>query len=192
MEENTNVTETTETTVGAAETTKTYTEDEVLALIQKEADKRVTQALKKQQAKFEKAQSEAEKLRTMDETQRKEYEFQQKLEEFEAQKREFTITQNKLEASKVMAERGLPIQFVDYIVAEDADTMLENITTFEMAFKSAVADAVSAKIATGTPKGATSTKQTGLTKEQFKKMSVSQQSELYSTNPQLFKELSSR
>ena len=40
-----------------------------------------------------------------------------------------------------MANRGLPIEFVDYIVAEDAETMMENITTFERAFKSAVADA---------------------------------------------------
>ena len=34
--------------------TKTYTQEEVLALIQSEADKRVTSALKKQQAKYEK------------------------------------------------------------------------------------------------------------------------------------------
>ena len=34
--------------------TKTYTQDEVLALIQSEADKRVTSALKKQKQKYEK------------------------------------------------------------------------------------------------------------------------------------------
>ena len=35
-------------------TPKTYTEEEVLALIQSEADKRVNQALKTQQKKYEK------------------------------------------------------------------------------------------------------------------------------------------
>lgn len=110
---------------------KTYTEAELMDIVQREADRRVSQALKKAQAKFEAKQSEAEKLRTMDEAQRKEYEFQQKLKDFEDQKREFAITQNKLEASKVLSERGLPVQFVDYIVAEDADTMIEAINTFE-------------------------------------------------------------
>lgn len=36
------------------ETTKTFTEEEVLALVQREADKRVTQALATQQKKYEK------------------------------------------------------------------------------------------------------------------------------------------
>ena len=179
-----------ENAAGAAEQ-KTYTEAELLAIVQSEADKRVTQALKKQQAKFEKKMSEAEKLRSMDETQRAQYEFEQKLAEFEQQKREFAITQNKLEASKVMAQRGLPVNFVDYIVAEDADTMLENIKTFETAFKAAVADAVSQRISGGTPKG-TATKQTGLTKDEFRKMSLAQQSELYKSNPELFKQFSGK
>jgi hypothetical protein len=83
----------------------------------------------------------------MDESQRKEYEYTQRLQELENKEREFAIAQNKLEATKVMANRELPIEFVDYIVAEDAETMMENITTFERAFKSAVADAVAKKIA---------------------------------------------
>jgi hypothetical protein len=93
-----------------------------------------------------------------------------------------------LEATKVLANRELPIEFVDYIVAEDADTMMENITTFEKAFKAAVADAVAKKIASPAPRGSTA-KQTGLTREEFKKMSVAQQSELYRTNPELYKQL---
>lgn len=189
MEDNTNI-ETVDIQQEQPEA-KTYSETEVLALIQREADKRVTQALKTQQAKFEQRMSEAEKLRNMDETQRKEYEFEQKLAEFEQQKHDFALLQNKVEASKVLVERGLPVQFVDYVVAADADTMLENINTFEKLFKASVTDAVSARISTGTPKGNT-TKQTGLTREDFKKMSIAQQSELYNTNPTLYKELSSR
>ena len=133
MEEINSIETTTDVTSGVEENTeaKTYTEAELMDIVQREADRRVSQALKKAQAKFEAKQSEAEKLRAMDETQRKEYEFQQKLKDFEEQKREFAITQNKLEASKVLSERGLPVQFVDYIVAEDADTMMEAIKAFE-------------------------------------------------------------
>ena len=167
---------------------KTYTESEVQALLQREGDRRVSNALKKQQKEFETKQVEAEKLRAMDENQRKEYEYSQKLQELEQREREFTIAQNKLEATKVLANRELPIEFVEYVVAEDADTMLENINTFERAFKAAVADAVAKKIASPAPKNG-SVKQTGMTKEEFKKLSVAQQSELYRTNPELYRQM---
>ena len=184
----------TESTSGMEDNTepKTYTEAELLDIVQRESDKRVTQALKKAQAKFEAKQSEAEKLRKMDEEQRKEYEFQQKLNEFEAQKKEFAITQNRLEASKVLSERGLPVQFVDYIVAEDADSMMDSINTFEKQWKAALADAVSNALAKGSKPSAANTSQTGLTKEAFKKMSIAQQAELFNTNPTLYKELVGR
>lgn len=168
--------------------TKTYTEQEVMELLQREGDRRVTSALKKQAAQFETKMAEAEKLRGMDEAQRKEYEFNQKVAELEAREKEFNLMQNKLEASKVLANRDLPIEFVDYIVADDADTMMENINTFEKAFKAAVADAVTKKMASPTPKGS-SVKQTGITKEEFKKMNLAQQAELFRTNPALYKEL---
>lgn len=173
---------------GEASVEKTYTESEVQALLQREGDRRVTNALKKQQKEFETKQAEAEKLRAMDENQRKEYEYTQKLQELEQREREFTIAQNKLEATKVLANRELPIEFVDYIVAEDADTMMENINVFERAFKAAVADAVAKKIASPAPKGG-SVKQTGMTKEEFRKLSVAQQSELFRTNPELYKQM---
>ena len=191
MEEIINSNPTTEN-AGVEEQPKTYTETEVMEMIQRESDRRVSQALKKQQAKFEAKQSEADKLRQMDETQRKEYEFQQKLAEFEEQKKQFAITQNKLSASKVMAERGLPVQFVDYIVAEDADAMMEAINNFEKQWKSAVSDAVSASLAKGGKPTGAAIPQTGLTKEAFNKMSISQQAELFNTNPTLYKELAKR
>lgn len=191
MSEETNVkgsvdTSTDETGEGSAE--KTYTESEVQALLQQEGDRRVSSALKKQQKEFEAKQAEADKLRAMDENQRKEYEYTQKLQELEQREREFTVAQNKLEATKVLANRELPIEFVDYIVAEDADTMMENINTFERLFKAAVADAVAKKIASPAPKGG-SVKQTGMTKEEFRKLSVAQQSELFRTNPELYRQM---
>ena len=173
---------------GEASVEKTYTQSEVQALLQREGDRRVTNALKKQQKEFETKQAEADKLRAMDENQRKEYEYAQKLQELEQREREFTVAQNKLEATKVLANRELPIEFVDYIVAEDADTMMENINVFERAFKAAVADAVAKKIASPAPKGS-SVKQSGMTKDDFRKLSVAQQSELFRTNPELYKQM---
>ena len=191
MSEETNVKGSVDTSTdetGGASGEKTYTESEVQALLQQEGDRRVSSALKKQQKEFEAKQAEADKLRAMDENQRKEYEYTQKLQELEQREREFTVAQNKLEATKVLANRELPIEFVDYIVAEDADTMMENINTFERVFKAAVADAVAKKIASPAPKGG-SVKQTGMTKEEFRKLSVAQQSELFRTNPELYRQM---
>lgn len=193
MEQNVQNTETmTGTATETVETTpKTYTEAEVQEMLQKEGDRRVSAALKKQQMTFESKLAEAEKLRGMDEAQRKEYEYTQKVNELAEREKEFNLAQNKLEASKVMANRGLPIAFVDYIVAEDAETMMENITVFEKAWKAAVADAVTQKIASPTPKSGSVT-QTGITKEEFSKMSIAQQSEIYHSNPTLYRELTTK
>lgn len=192
MEDNTNVSgaPAEQTTAAATETqeTKTYTQAEVDEMLQKESDRRVNQALKKQQEKFKREQAEYEKLRDMDETQKKEYEYNKRVEELEAKEKEFILTQNKLEASKVMAEHGLPISFVDYIVAEDAETMMQNITNFETQWKAAVADAVQQRLAKPAPKGSNVT-QAGMTKEQFSKLSLAQQSEIYRTNPELYKQM---
>ena len=174
--------------VGEDTNEKTYTESEVQALLQREADRRVSNALKKQMKEFETRQAEADRLREMDANQRKEYEYSQKIQQLEQREKEFAIAQNKLEATKVLSNRGLPIDFVDYIVAEDADTMMENIGVFERAFKSAVADAVAEKIASPVPKGG-AVKQSGMTKEDFRKLTVAQQSELYRNNPELYRQM---
>ena len=193
MENNTNTgAEVTATeNVNVNEEVKTYTQEEVDKLLQQEADRRVTSALKKQAEKFEREKAESEKLRDMDEQQRKEYEYEKKVKELENKEREFNLMQNKLEASKIMGEHGLPVSFVDYIVAEDAETMMANITNFETQWKAAVADAVSARIAQPAPKGS-NVSQNSLTKEEFKKMSLAQQSEIYRTNPELYKQLTAR
>ena len=76
----------------ATETTeKKYTEQELQDFLQRETDRRVTAALKKQQASFETKIAEAEKLRNMDEAQRKDYEYNQKVAELEQRERDFNL-----------------------------------------------------------------------------------------------------
>lgn len=170
------------------EAQKTYTEAEVQALLQSEADRRVSSALKKQKKEFESKMAEAEKLKAMDENQRRDYDYEQRMKALEAKEREFSLAQNKLEATKIMASRDLPVSFVDYIVADDAETMMNNITDFERAFKTAVGDAVVKKIGSQAPKTGT-IKQSGLTKEQFRKLSTIERATLKQDNPELYNSL---
>lgn len=175
------------------QTEKTYTQAEVDALIQSESDKRVSQALKTQKEKFDKKQSEAEKLRNMDETQKLAYQVEQLQAELAERDKQAAIADNQRQATSIFAERGLPVQFVDYVVSDDAESMLDAINKFDTQWKAALADAVSQRISgsAGTPK-AGSNKQTGLTREAFNKMYLSEQAEIAKTNPILYKELTLR
>lgn len=74
---------------------KTYTEEEVQALLQKEGDRRVSSAQKKWEKDLENKMAEAEKLRNMDESQRKEYEYAQKLQELEQEKKTLLLRRIK-------------------------------------------------------------------------------------------------
>ena len=190
--ENTNVNETGATQEQEA-TEKTYTQAEVDAMIQSESDKRVSQALKTQQEKFNKKQSEAEKLQKMDETQKLAYQVEQLQAELAERDRQAAVADNQKQATNIFAERGLPIQFVEYVVGENAETMLEKINTFDTQWKAALADAVSAKIGSSasTPKGS-SQKQATITVDSFKKMSLAEQAEIARTNPTLYKQMTIR
>ena len=89
--------------------TKTYTEEEVLALIQSEADKRVSQALKTQQKKYEKQLS----LSGLDEAERTKKEKDLRIQELEEQIKEFNLIKNKNEIVKVLTARKLNPAFAD-------------------------------------------------------------------------------
>ena len=72
---------------------KTYTQEEVLRLLQSESDKRVNQALAKQKKEYEKKLS----LTSLDEQQRKDAEAQMRIEELQNQLAQFQIEKNKSE-----------------------------------------------------------------------------------------------
>lgn len=183
-----------DTTQETAETqnsneTKTYTMAEVEEMIEEARKATEHKAKKKFEAKMSERLTEAEKLSKMDEEQKERYEFEKQKAELEENQRKFALLQNEVQATKIMEERGLPVAFASYIVAEDAETMMDNIKTFEKAFKSAVQDAVNAKISSpSAPKG-TGVRQTGLTKEAFNKMNLAQKQELYTSNPELYKQM---
>ena len=188
----TNNTEVVETpVVEGQEEVKTYSEEEVARMLQAEADRRVSQALAKQQAKFKQQMDEAEKLRTMNEEQKAQYQLEQRIKEIEAKEKEFALKENRYEAQKIMAEKNIPLAFADFIVAEDAETMMANISLFEKEFRAAVRAEVDKRIASPAPKANIGV-DTAITKEQFMKMTIAQQMELYKQDPELYKRLTQR
>lgn len=176
MEENKN------TNVETQET-KTYTQEEVDKMLQVEGDKRVSAALKKQQKKFD----EAQKLANMSTEEKQDYEYNQKISELN--EREAKLAERELiaETEKQLGEKGLPTSASAFIVGKDAETTMKNITSFEEMFNKAIEAEIGKRIATGAPKAKNSNG--AISKEEFKKMNLAQQANLFKTNPELYKQL---
>lgn len=176
-------TETTETT--GAEEVKTYTQEEVLALLQSETDKRVTAALKTQQKKFEKQLS----LSKLDGDERAKAEKDNRIAELEQQLAEFQIERNKSELKSVLSSRGLSAEFADIIaINDDIEASQANIDKLDKMFKAAVKAEVEKRLAGNTPRGNGSSA-AEITKEAFRAMSLHEQGALYKENPELYKKL---
>ena len=99
--------------------------------------------------------------------------------------KELALAENKAEASKILAEKGLSPQLVEFVVAEDAETMSSNISLLERCFKESVKAEVNKRLAGNAPKKGLPLEK-AITKEDFLKMSYSELMELKQNNPEIF------
>ena len=184
--ENINVNENIQTqTETQTEETKTYTAEEVMQLLQSEADKRVTAALKKQQAKYEKQLS----LSKLDGDERAKAEKDNRIAELEEQLAAFQIEKNRSELKSVLSARGLSAEFADIVaINDDIEASQANIDKLDKLFKAAVKAEVEKRLAGNAPKG-NSSSNTEITKESAMKMSMAELSALEKSNPELFNKL---
>lgn len=185
--ENINVNENiqTQTENTQTEETKTYTAEEVMQLLQSEADKRVTAALKKQQAKYEKQLS----LSKLDGDERAKAEKDNRIAELEEQLAAFQIEKNRSELKSVLSARGLSAEFADIVaINDDIEASQANIDKLDKLFKAAVKAEVEKRLAGNAPKGNGSSN-TEITKESAMKMSMAELSALEKSNPELFNKL---
>lgn len=164
---------------------KTYTQEEVLALIQSETDKRVSQALKTQQKKYEKQLS----LSKLDGDERAKAEKDNRIAELEEQLAAFHIERNRSELKSVLSSRGLSAEFADIIaIGDDIEAAQANIDKLDKLFKAAVKAEVERRIAGNAPKG-NGAGAAEITKEAAKNMTMAELNKLLETNPELFNKL---
>lgn len=179
--------ETTTTTENQNTQAKIYTQEEVDRLLQSESDRRVSEALKKADKKKQEAVKEAQKLAAMNEQEKYEYQLKQREEAIIAKEKALALAENKNEAGKILSEKGLSLSLVDFVVAEDADTMKANIDLLEKAFKASVKAEVEKRMGGNAPKKTVS--EETLTKEKVKKMSLGDLNKLYNENPELYRKM---
>lgn len=165
---------------------KTYTQEDVLKLLQQETDRRVSQALKTQQKKYEKQLS----LSKLDGSEREKAEKDNRIAELEEQLAAFQIERNKSELKSVLAARGLSAEFADIVaINDDIEAAQANIDKLDKLFKAAVKAEVEKRLAGNAPKGNGGGNTTEYTKESVKKMSMAELNKLAITQPELFKKL---
>lgn len=181
---NTSVEETVEES-GENTEVKTYSQEEVLALLQSETDRRVSAALKKQQQKYEKQLS----LSKLDGDERAKAEKDNRIAELEEQLAQYQIEKNRSELKSVLSTRGLSAEFADIIlISDDIETSQANIDKLDKLFKAAVKAEVEKRLAGNAPKG-NGGNPAEITKETAKKMSMAELDKLSRENPDLFNKL---
>lgn len=164
---------------------KTYTEEELLALIQSESDKRVSQALATQQKKFEKQLS----LSKLDDEARAKAEKDERIAELEQQLAQFQVEKNRSELKSVLSSRGLSAEFADILaISDDIKASQANIDKLDKLFKAAVQAEVERRIAGNTPKGGNGSSNP-MTKAELLKLPINKIQELVNSNPDFYNNL---
>lgn len=174
-----------EETTQQEQTARMYSEEEVLKLVQSEADKRVTEALKTQAKKHEREIS----LSKLDDNAREKAEKDARIAELEEMLAQKTIAENKSELKSVLSSRGLSAEFADIIVINDDLTQSQaNIDKLDKLFKAAVTTEIEKRLAGNAPKG-NGSGTVELTKETARKMSLEDMNKLAQSDPDKFKSL---
>ena len=167
------------------ETEKTYSQEEVLKLLQSETDRRVTEALNKQQRKYEKQLS----LSKLDGDEREKAEKDNRIAELEEKLAQYEIEKNRSELKSVLSTRGLSAEFADIIaINDDIAASQANIDKLDKLFKAAVKAEVEKRLAGNVPKG-NSTAATEITRETAGKLSLAEMNELAKKDPEKFSKL---
>jgi NADH dehydrogenase/NADH:ubiquinone oxidoreductase subunit G len=175
-----------ETGTDEGQETKTFTYEEVMALIQSESDKRTNQALAKQKKQYEKQLS----LSKLDGDEREKAEKDSKIAELEQMIAEMNVERNKSELKSVLSSRGLSAEFCDILnITDNIEESQANIDKLDKLFKAAVRTEVEKRLAGNAPKGNGGSSTNEITKEEARKMSMADRQALFTSNPELYKKL---
>ncbi|HEL0722520.1 TPA: DUF4355 domain-containing protein [Streptococcus equi subsp. zooepidemicus] len=87
----------------------------------------------------------------LSEEERQQREFEDSKKAFEAEKAKFEHDKLVVQVEKDLIAKGLPSEFAELLATKDAENALEQVKTFEAAFKKAVADEVKKTVRQLTP-----------------------------------------
>ena len=165
-------------------------DNDTITISQAELDKKIQQAIytnsQNEKKKYEKELAKQKSLIGLDDKQRLEAEKA----DLQSQLEEYKLTNIKLDTVKVLEKRGLSADLVDFVcLSTDIDEVQANIEKLDKAFKQAVNDAVAKRVTSTGTKNSNNSNNNGITKEQFRKMSIAEQTKLFNENKELYMQL---
>ena len=131
--------------------------DAKIAAALAKAQKNFEDTLKKREAA---AKKEAE-LSKLSDAERQKAEIENGRKELELKEKELQRKELMLEMTKVLAERNLPVEFTEYLIAENSESTLERIKTFVKKYKAAIVAAVNERLIGKAPQSGNKNPSTG-------------------------------
>ena len=146
-------------TVDNPETTeadKTFTQDELNHIVQERVQRAVAKAQKDAEDKIKQAQSEGERLAKLTKDERAKEEEAKRLADLEAREKAIAVKELRIETQSLLSDEGLPIEFLDVVMADTAESVKENIASIRKVFDEAVEKRVNERLTQDKPRrGAT-------------------------------------
>lgn len=188
---------------------KTYTEEEVMKMIQSQADKRVTDALKtakdKWKAEYEenlaKEKAEAERLAKLSAEERQKEELKKIQEgidieraEFEQQRAEFRRERMMLDTVKQLSANGMPTDFADFLVGKTEEATAKNLEAFTEKWNANLQAGIEKHVENrlrGKEPQATNTNHEGrmMSRKEFANLTSKERMQMMEENPELVKKI---
>ena len=180
---NEEIVETEKTETNEVKEVKTFTQEEVNAIL----EKRLSREIKKIEAEKQKAMElelkaeleEAEKLAKMSEAERvkakaekERIKFEKERKKFEEEMRAFNQERMLNTTMTTLSEKNLPVEFASFLRADNAEQIMENIAIFGKHFNEAVEKAVTERLRGKTPQ--TSTVNNSFNMNELKNMSAAE------------------
>ncbi len=146
-------------TVDNPETTeadKTFTQAELNHIVQERVQRAVANAEKEAEDKIKQAQSEGERLAKMTKDERAKEEEAKRLADIEAREKAIAVKELRIETRSLLSDEGLPIEFLDVVMADTAEAVKDNIASVRKVFDEAVEKRVNERLTQDKPRrGAT-------------------------------------
>ena len=176
-------------TVDNPETTeadKTFTQDELDHIVQERVKRAVAKAQKDAEDKIKQAQSEGERLAKLTKDERAKEEEAKRLADLEAREKAIAVKELRIETQSLLSDEGLPIEFLDVVMADTAESVKENIASIRKVFDEAVEKRVNERLTQDKPRrGATAG---AMTKAEIMAVKdVSERQKLIAENLELFR-----
>lgn len=142
-------------TVDNPETTeadKTFTQAELNHIVQERVQRAVANAEKEAEDKIKQAQSEGERLAKMTKDERAKEEEAKRLADIETREKAIAVKELRIETRSLLSDEGLPIEFLDVVMADTAEAVKDNIASVRKVFDEAVEKRVNERLTQDKPR----------------------------------------